>query len=426
MAAIVAILPSLLSACSGNYPNSTFQHTTEFNRDLTSIWNTMMFWAVVVFVLVEGLLILAMIRYRRRPNSPEPQHVHGNTVMEIAWTVTPAVILAFIAVPTVRAIWKYEAPAANGALQVEVIGHQWWWEFKYPQYGLTTANELYLPVGRTVNFSLHSADVIHSFWIPGLGGKRDAIYGRINHLWFTPDSAGVNGWIGSCNEYCGTSHANMRFRVFTVAPADFESWMNHQKGKAVFPVASAVTPAPAATGANAATPAAAGQPKVLPTAQATSAPNAGADMAAPAIASAAGYVFPLDKVPAHLLPKTPIPAGLTFTEGLTGDAQRGFELYSRSACIGCHKVEGNPSSIGVIGPNLTHVGSRITLAGGLFPNDDRHMSLWIKNSRKMKPGVIMNTQGKGEYDPILKATVSAGGLTDQQIADVVAYLKSLK
>ncbi len=104
----LAALPLILAACSGNYPNSTFQHTTEFNRDLTSIWNTMMGWAFVVFVIVEVLLIVVMIRYRRRPDSPEPQHVHGNTIMEISWTVTPAVVLAFIAVPTVKAIWKTE------------------------------------------------------------------------------------------------------------------------------------------------------------------------------------------------------------------------------------------------------------------------------------------------------------------------------
>jgi cytochrome c oxidase subunit II len=137
-------------------------------------------------------------------------------------------------------------------------------------------------------------------------------------------------------------------------------------------------------------------------------------------------VFPRDKIPSHLIPETPTPAGLTFTAGLTGDAQRGLAIYSRSACIGCHKIDGNRMSIGIIGPNLTHVATRATIAGGIFPNDAKHLSLWIKNSRRMKPGVTMNTQGKGEYDPILKATVNVGGLTDQEIADVVAYLQSLK
>ena len=404
-AIFLAGFPLLLAACSGNYPNSTFQHTTEFNRDLTSIWNQMMGWGFAVFVIVELLLLYVVVRYRRRPDSPEPTHVHGNTVMEISWTVTPALVLAFIAVPTVRAIWKYEAPAPSGALQVEVTGHQWWWEFKYPELGITTANELYLPVGRTVNFSLRTADVIHSFWIPGLGGKRDAVSNRTNHLWFTPDSAGVNGWIGSCNEYCGSSHANMRFRVFTVAPADFESWANHQKGPAMFPPPAPPAPDTSAKGKVAAAAAAPAPAPVAPT---------------------EGYVFPRDKIPAHVVPSTPIPAGNSFTEGLTGDAQRGLEIYSRSACIGCHKIDGNRMSVGIIGPNLTHVATRSTIAGGIFPNDTRHLSLWIKNARKMKPGVTMNTLGKGQYDPILKMTVTAGGLTDQEIADVVAYLQSLK
>ncbi|MEP7347054.1 MAG: c-type cytochrome, partial [Gemmatimonadaceae bacterium] len=250
-------------------------------------------------------------------------------------------------------------------------------------------------------------DVIHSFWIPGLGGKRDVISNRTNHLWYTPDSTGVTGWIGSCNEYCGTSHANMRFRVFTVAPADFDSWASHQKTAAAFP------------------------PPAAPARDTSVAPRGAARLAAapppPApLPVSEGYVFPVAQRPAHVVPQTPIPAGNAFPEGLTGDPQRGVTIYSRSACIGCHKIDGNPMSIGIIGPNLTHVASRATIAGGIFPNDARHLALWIKNARKMKPGVTMNTLGKGEYDPIMKMTVTAGGLTDQEIADIVAYLQLLK
>ena len=135
-----------------------------------------------------------------------------------------------------------------------------------------------------------------------------------------------------------------------------------------------------------------------------------------------------------MVPKTPIPAGLTIDDAVlaAGDAQRGFQLYSRSLCIGCHRVRGNPASLGVIGPDLTHVGSRNTIGAGLFPNDARHLALWIKNSQKMKPqfmgSATMPTIGMGEYDPKLKVTVGAGqgGLTDAQIADIVAYLMSLK
>ena len=182
-----------LAACGGEYPNTTFEHTTEFNRAIDSLWDRLLFWGTVVFVIVEAILIYTIIRYRRRPDSPEPKHVHGNTALEIAWTVAPALILVLIAIPTVRTIFRTQAKAVPNALQVEVIGHQWWWEFRYPQLGIVTANELYLPVGRTVNFSLRTADVLHSFWIPRLGGKRDLISNHTNYLWFTVDSSVESG-----------------------------------------------------------------------------------------------------------------------------------------------------------------------------------------------------------------------------------------
>jgi cytochrome c oxidase subunit II len=128
------------------------------------------------------------------------------------------------------------------------------------------------------------------------------------------------------------------------------------------------------------------------------------------------------------VPRTPIPAALRYNDALVGDAERGRALISTGAgaCMGCHTISGNPMMIGVTGPNLTHVGSRTTIAGGLFPNDTKHLARWIKNSRAMKPGVVMPTLGKGETDPVTKAPVAAMGLTDEQIADIVAYLQALK
>ena len=137
------------------------------------------------------------------------------------------------------------------------------------------------------------------------------------------------------------------------------------------------------------------------------------------------YKSQADQIPAYTVPTMPIPDGMKFTPGLTGDAARGQQVYSRSACIGCHTIAGNPMSQGVIGPNLTHFGSRLTLAAGLYANDEQHLALWIKNARAMKPGVIMPTLGKGEYDPILGTTLTSG-LSDQEIADIVAYLHALK
>ena len=410
------MLALLLAACSGQYPNSTFTNLTDFNRDAGGLWNLMIWLGIGVFVFVELLLVWVMIRYRRRPGGPEPEHVHGNTKLELTWTVLPAVVLVVIAVPTVKSIWKFQTGAPANALQIDVIGHQWWWEFRYPEQNIITANELYMPTGRPVNFTLRSQDVIHSFWIPQLGGKRDVVANRTNHIWFTPDSVGTQAFNGSCNEYCGASHANMRFRAYTVSPDEFDRWVAGQQATAAFTAAPPATPAPA--GNAAATPVA--NQSTAPAQQATPAP-------APA---PAGYVFPAEQLPAHVIPDTPIPAGLTFDDGIlaAGDPQRGVQAFI--SCIGCHKVRGNPQAVGTIGPDLTHIASRHTIAAGLFPNDNQHLARWIKNARKMKPmgAMSMPTLGLGETDPILKTTVTKaqGGLTDQQIADIVAYLRSLK
>lgn len=408
--ALTAALVGALGACSA-YPNTTFSPHSDLGRDIDALWNRLLLLGTIVFVLVETALLFVVFRYRHRGSTEKPPQTHGSTKLEILWTLIPAVILVFIAVPTVRTIFKTQAAAPKGALEVEVIGHQWWWEFKYPEYGIVTANELYVPTGRTVNFTLHSADVIHSFWTPQLGGKRDVITNRSNHIWYTPDSAMAESvWNGFCAEYCGTSHANMRFRVFTVRPEQFAAWVSWQKTSAAFGATASPTPAPAGT----ATAAASSTPQMMTAAATETAP------------AAAPYIFPADKIPSYAVPHAPVPGGLTFTAGLTGNAHRGQEVFSASACIGCHTIKGNPMAMGTVGPNLTHIGSRTTLAAGKYPNAAAYLALWIKNARVMKPGVTMPTLGANEYDPILKTKVTTGGLTDQQIADIVAYLSALK
>ena len=436
--ASVALFTGLALALAGctsygsEYPNSTFNHTTEFNAAIDSLWDKLLFWGTLVFVLVEGILLYTIIRFRRRSDADEPKHVHGNTALEITWTVAPAIILVFIAVPTVRTIFVTQARAVPNALEVEVVGHQWWWEFRYPQYTqrtatgrvdtLVTANDLYLPIGRTVNFSLKTKDVLHSFWIPQLGGKRDLISNHTNYLWFTPDtSLRTSVYNGSCNEYCGASHANMKFRTFVVTPAEFEGWVGHQLTPAAL-AAPAAPPTPDTAQRTAGAAATPGAPAVA----AAGATPAAAPQTPPA-AQPAGYTFPLESLPDHATPDTPVPAGLTFPEGITGDAQRGRELFGRSACLGCHAIRGTVAT-SPVGPNLTHIATRSTLAAGLFPNDARHLALWIKNARLMKPGVAMPTLGIGQRDPATGATITPalGGLTDQQIADLVAYLQALR
>lgn len=463
--AFFAVLVVAALSCNEAHPNSTLQPHSDLGREIDFLWNRLLFLGTIVFVLVEGVLVYIVFKYRRRENQPTPPQTHGSTKLEIAWTLIPAVILVFIAVPTVKTIFITQAAAAPGSLNIDVTGHQWWWEFKYPDYGVTTANEIYLPVGRTVNFRLRSADVIHSFWTPQLGGKRDVVTNRTNYIWYTPDSAiSGNVWNGFCVEYCGSSHANMRFRVFTVSQQQFDSWVAGQKMPARFgavattPTTGTSAPANAAPGMStpggpnapsqaaqaAATeiasrssgtgPAGGTQPAVARGQSPEANPGARGGAAASAVTTAAagsiepGYIFPRDKIPEYAIPHAPVPGDLKFTAGLTGNAARGKQVFSGAACIGCHSIAGNPIAMGVLGPNLTHVGSRSTIAAGRFPNAAAYLALWIKNARKMKPEVLMPTLGLDEYDPVLKAKVTSanGGLSDQQIADIVAYLTALK
>ena len=462
--ALFAAFAIAVLSCSEAHPNTTLTPHSDFGREIDFLWNRLLLLGTIVFILVEGALVFVMIKYRRRENHPAPPQTHGSTPLEITWTLIPAVILVFIAVPTVRTIFITQAQAAPGSLNIDVTGHQWWWEFKYPDYGITTANEIYLPVGRTVNFRLRSADVIHSFWTPQLGGKRDVVTNRTNYVWYTPDSSTASSvWNGFCAEYCGTSHANMRFRVFTVTPEQFASWVEGQKSPAKFGAVATKAPSNGAQGTLVTTPAGPGGPsqpaqaaaqKVAQQSSGTQAiggtqpaiarpmnpaANPGAQTSATGAAAAAtfastagslppGYIFPRNKIPDFAVPHSSIPPDLKFTAGLTGNAARGKQVFSGAACIGCHTITGNPAAMGITGPNLTHVGSRSTIAAGRFPNTAAYLALWIKNARKMKPGVIMPTLGLNEYDPELKTKVTAanGGLTDQQIADIVAYLSALK
>jgi cytochrome c oxidase subunit 2 len=405
-AALTVAIAVLFTACA-NHPESVFHRRTDFNRDIDFLFKILIYLGTFVFIFVEAILVWTLIKFRQRPNQKAPDtHVHGNTALEVTWTIVPALILILIAIPSVRTIFKTEAAARSDALQVEVIGHQWWWEFRYPQYKIITANELYLPIGRTVNFTLKTQDVLHSFWIPALGGKRDLIANHTNYLWFTPDSTSDAVFNGACAEYCGTNHANMRFKVFTVTPAEFASWAANQAAPAVGTTPAA---APVATEASVAGSSAPAQPV--------------------ATVQQAGFTtYPRDKIPAYAIPETPLPAGLSYDNALLAKgnpANGAILMIGAGTCALCHAIDGNPSIKGEIGPNLTHLASRTTIGAGLYPNDPQHLARWIKNARVMKPGIVMPTLGHNQLDPMLK-TVNKYGLTDQQIADVVAYLETLK
>ncbi len=304
---------------------TTVAPKSDLGRAIHDLFMNISGWALLIFVVVEALLIAVAFAFRDRPGRGEPRPVHGHLGLEIAWTLVPVIIVVSIAVPTIATVFKTQATPPRESLVVEVVGHQWWWEVRYPSLGITTANELHLPAGRPISLHLKSADVIHSFWAPRLGGKRDLIPGRVNSLTFTVDGPGE--YAGQCAEFCGVSHANMRLTVIAQSPVDFEAWTKR-------------------------------------------------------------------------LTSTPIPP--------SAETAKGLQAFTAAGCAACHTIQG--VAFGVIGPNLTHVGSRKTLAGGILQNTPEALAAWLKDPPRIKPGVLM---------PKLP-------LTDDQNAALVAYLRSLK
>jgi len=326
LALLVVLL--LLTACGGAHlPQSTLAPASDFSADLFGLFKNVFWWAVAVFIVVEALLLIALARFRARPGAAAPKPVHGHTVLEIGWTLAPALILVFIAVPTMRTIFATAGHAPEGALRVEVIGHQWWWEYRYPTLNISAYNELHIPLQTPIQLEMTSADVIHSFWVPRLGGKRDLIQGRTNRIAWRADSTGE--YWGQCAEFCGASHANMRLRVLVQSDSVFQRWVDQQR----------------------------------------------AAPATPAKGSA---------------------------------AETGQQVYRRSPCIACHTIAG--LSQGKVGPDLSHLGSRATIAGALFPNTTEMLRRWIMNAPALKPGALMTPQN----------------LSPQDLEALIAYLQSLK
>lgn len=202
-------------------------------RAADGLWNITLAIAVVIFVIVEGLIIFTLFRFRQRPGR-EAKQFHGNTKLEITLTVIPSLILAGLAVPTVQTIFE-NSERPEDALNVTVVARQFWWEYQYPDHDLVTANELHLPVDRPAYIQITSAtdDVIHSFWVPKLAGAQDAVPGRNNIALITPEETG-EFW-GQCKEFCGLSHSRMRLRVIVQEESEFEQWVEEQKQDAVAP-----------------------------------------------------------------------------------------------------------------------------------------------------------------------------------------------
>jgi cytochrome c oxidase subunit 2 len=200
-------------------------------------WFTMAVTAVI-FVVVASIIVYTIARFRRRPGDDlhqEPAQVYGSTQIELAWTVIPILIVFVLIGVTARVVWSVEnASPPPSTLHVRVVGHQWWWEVQYPDYGITTANEIHVPFspdGKEATYlELTSVDVNHSFWVPQLSGKVDLIPNRLNYMWIDPKEGGA--YVGNCAEYCGTQHANMLLRVVAEDRGTFQAWAQGQ-GKAL-------------------------------------------------------------------------------------------------------------------------------------------------------------------------------------------------
>jgi len=231
---LTGLLFTLLAACSKANPQSTFDTLGPVSRNQATILYVIAGVGTFVFILVFGILAYTVIRYRRRsPDDPDPPQIHGNDKLEVAWTIAPAIVLIAVAVPTLQGIFYAANPPTEARLTVEATGHQWWFEFKYPELGVVTANEMHIPEDEAVIVELRSVDVNHSFWVPKLAGKVDMIPNNENRLWLQADESGM--YYGQCAEFCGESHAKMRFRVVVEPRAEFDAWVARQQAAAAVP-----------------------------------------------------------------------------------------------------------------------------------------------------------------------------------------------
>jgi cytochrome c oxidase subunit II len=360
----LAALTAFASACVSNAPQDSLNPQGPYAQKSYDLIVPVFIVAGVVFLIVEGLLLFFVFKYRRRKNRPAqiPPQIHGNNRLEIAWTILPALILAGVAVPTVTTIFDLARKPEGNVLEVNVLAHQWWWEFDYPGEGIVTANELHIPTGRPVYVTLCAVGlgydqqptpnecqpgppdgqppaavgdgVIHSFWVPELAGTQDVVPGHANTLTLEADHPGR--YSGQCKEFCGLSHAYMKFAVVAHTPEDYDAWVRNQQSDAVMP----------AQGSLAAT---------------------------------------------------------------------GMDVFLNGQCIACHAIQGledangNPLSANG-GPNLTHFASRECFAGCYYANaDTEKLSQWLDNPASLKAGSWMP-----DYN-----------LTRDEIKALVAYLESL-
>ncbi len=232
----------LWTGCAAS-PSTLSPHSDRAST-LASLWWLMLIIGVAVYVIVVGLFVIAAVRPRRRPNAAEAEaqlHAGGGrgsaAIILVAGAIIPAIILVVVFAATVHAMTAFTGGGAN-PLAIQVIGRDWWWEVRYPQSGITTANEIHIPVGQTVKVELTAGDVIHSFWVPELQAKQDAIPGQTNTLLLDARQPGT--YRGQCAEYCGLQHAHMAFYVIAQSPAEYAAWVQQESAPPTPPTGAAL------------------------------------------------------------------------------------------------------------------------------------------------------------------------------------------
>lgn len=304
---LVVIAASLVTACGGN--QAMFNPQGPPARSIASLGWLLLTVCAAIYVVVIAVAAWALLR-RRNDADGLPQTTRRLTTAVIAATGVSIAILVVFTVSSVFAGRGLTSPTGPGAITVDVIGHQWWWEFQYrdvtPSDFVTSPNELHIPVGVPVHIKAMSRDVIHSFWVPNLHGKRDLIPGQVTNTWIQADTPGT--YRGQCAEYCGHQHANMAFVVVAEPMDRFLAWIGQQRQPAAEPQSD--------------------------------------------------------------------------------EARRGRDIFLQSPCMMCHTIRGTTAGAR-LGPELTHVGSRMTIAAGTLPNTRGHLGGWVANAQAIKPGVRM-------------------------------------
>ncbi|HEY4990383.1 MAG TPA: cytochrome c oxidase subunit II [Opitutaceae bacterium] len=397
---------ALLSGCIDfNGPQSTFDPSGPVARHQQDLFYLTCWVCLVIFVLVGAVLAYAMIKFRARDAADEhaepPPQGHGNPMVEMSLIAASVLALVVIAIPTLKEIWySYDYPVVEkaNAYEVTATGYQWWFKFDYPGETAQTvdgagkvanapfsvANELVIPAGRPVHINLRTVDVIHSFWIPKLAGKVDMMPNRANHLWVEADKPGY--FWGQCAEFCGESHALMRFRVIALGPREFNDWLSAQMAPARKLAADAAAAAPKAQFASYRT----------------------------FTTNEAGYNSKFDAAPLDSWrQQQEAPAAGAEDAALI---DKGRKLFAAKTCSTCHTIRGD-GYVGVVGPELTHVGARSTIAAGLLQNDRDELHRWIHAPNEVKPGNVMWRQGY---------VANNIKLTPEDEDALVNYLESLK